>query len=79
MEVKSRHFTNVSVNGNNTVNYGVNNTASFMFTIPAYPDNPPTYPLTVFIATPNLQTTQSGWTAVADGYQRTYASQLSGG
>lgn len=79
VEVKSRHFTNVSVNGNNTVNYGVNNTASFMFTIPSYPDYPPTYPLTVFIATQNLQTTQSGWTAVAGGYQRTYASQPSGG
>ena len=34
--VKARHFANVSVNGNNTVNYGVNNTASFMFTIPSY-------------------------------------------
>lgn len=79
VEVKSRHFTNVSVNGDNTVNYGVNNTASFMFTIPSYPDYPPTYPLTVFIATQNLQTTQSGWTAVAGGYQRTYASQPSGG
>ena len=77
--VKARHFTNVSVNGNNTVNYGVNNTASFMFTIPSYPDYPPTYPLTVFIATQNLQTTQSGWTAVASGYQYTYTSQPSGG
>lgn len=77
--VKARHFTNVSVNGNNTVNYGVNNTASFMFTIPSYPDYPPTYPLTVFIATQNLQTTQSGWTAVAGGYQYTYTSQPSGG
>ena len=77
--VKARHFTNVSVNGNNTVNYGVNNTASFMFTIPSYPDYQPTYPLTVFIATQNLQTTQSGWTAVASGYQYTYTSQPSGG
>ena len=77
--VKARHFANVSVNGNNTVNYGVNNTASFMFTIPSYPDYPPTYPLTVFIATQNLQTTQSGWTAVAGGYQYTYTSQPSGG
>ena len=77
--VKARHFTNVSINGNNTVNYGVNNTASFMFTIPSYPDYPPTYPLTVFIATQNLQTTQSGWTAVASGYQYTYTSQPSGG
>lgn len=77
--VKARHFTSVSVNGNNTVNYGVNNTVSFMFTIPSYPDYPPTYPLTVFIATQNLQTTQSGWTAVAGGYQYTYTSQPSGG
>ena len=75
VEVKSRHFANVSVNGDNTVNYGVNNTASFMFNIPSYPDYPPAYPLTVFIATKNLQTTPSGWTAVAGVYQRTYASR----
>lgn len=49
-----------------------------MFIIPSYPDYPPTYPLTVFVATQNLQTTQSGWTAVAGGYQYTYASQPSG-
>lgn len=78
VEVKSRHFTNVSINSNNFVNYGANNTASFMFTIPSYPDYPPTYPLTVFIATENLQTTQSGWTAVTGGYQYTYTSQPSG-
>lgn len=78
VEVKSRHFTQVSINGNNTVDYGVNNTASFTFTIPTYPDYPPTYPLTVFIATENLQTTQSGWTAVAGGYQHIYTSQPSG-
>lgn len=78
VEVKSRQFTNVSINSNNFVNYGANNTASLMFTIPSYPDYPPTYPLTVFVATQNLQTTQSGWTAVASGYQYTYASQPSG-
>ena len=49
-----------------------------MFTISSYPDYPPTYPLTVFVATKKLQTTQSGWTAVPGGYQYTYASQPSG-
>lgn len=34
--------------------------------------------MTVFIATGNLHTTQSGWTPVNGGYQYTYASQLSG-
>ena len=46
--------------------------------MPSYPDYPVTYPLTVFIATENLHTTQSGWTAVDGGYQHTYASQPSG-
>lgn len=78
IEVKSRHFTDVAVNGNNLVNYGTNNTAQFTFTVPSYPDYPVTYPLTVFIATENLHTTQSGWTAVDGGYQHTYASQPSG-
>lgn len=78
VEVKSRQFTNVSINSNNLVNYGVNNTASLMFAIPSYPDYPATYPLTVFVATENLQTTQSGWTAVTGGYQHTYTSQPSG-
>ena len=78
VEVKSRQFTNVSINSNNFVNYGANNTASLMFTIPSYPDYPSTYPLTVFVATKKLQTTQSGWTAVSGGYQYTYASQPSG-
>lgn len=78
IEVKSRHFTNVAVNGNNLVNYGTNNTAQFAFTVPSYPDYPVTYPLTVFIATENLHTTQSGWAAVDGGYQHTYTSQPSG-
>lgn len=78
IEVKSRHFTDVAVNGNNLVNYGTNNTAQLTFTVPSYPDYPVTYPLTVFIATDNLHTTQSGWTAVDGGYQHTYASQPSG-
>lgn len=78
IEVKSRHFTDVAVNGDNLVNYGTNNTAQFTFTVPSYPDYPVTYPLTVFIATDNLHTTQSGWTAVDGGYQHTYASQPSG-
>lgn len=78
IEVKSRHFTDVAVNGDNLVNYGTNNTAQFTFTVPSYPDYPVTYPLTVFIATENLHTTQGGWTAVDGGYQHTYASQPSG-
>lgn len=78
IEVKSRHFTDIAVNGNNLVNYGTNNTAQFTFTVPSYPDYPVTYPLTVFIATENLHTTQSGWTAVDGGYQHIYASQPSG-
>lgn len=76
--VKSRHFTNVAVNGDNLVNYGANSAAQFTFTVPSYPDYPVTYPLTVFVATKNLQTTQSGWTAVTGGYQHTYTSQPSG-
>ena len=40
--------------------------------IPEYPDYPPTYPLTVFIATKNLTTSQAGWNAVNGGYSYTY-------
>lgn len=75
LDVKARHLTNVSINSNNLVNYGANNTARLMFTIPSYPEFPATYPLTVFIATKNLQTSQDGWTAVEGGYQHTYTSQ----
>lgn len=78
LDVKARHFTNVSVNGENLVNYGANSTAQVMFTIPTYPEYPATYPLTVFIATENLQTSESGWTAVDGGYQYTYTSQPTG-
>ena len=78
IEVKSRHFIDVAVNGSNLVNYGINSTAQVMFAVPSYPDYPVTYPLTVFIATEKLHTTQSGWTAVEGGYQHTYASQPSG-
>lgn len=78
VEVKSRHFTNVSVNDDNQVDYGVNSTAKLMFTIPSYPDYPTVYPLTVFVATENLQTTENGWVAVNGGYQHTYTSQPSG-
>lgn len=78
IEVKSRHFTDVAVNGSNLVDYGINSTAQVMFSVPSYPDYPVTYPLTVFIATEKLHTTQSGWTAVEGGYQHTYASQPSG-
>lgn len=75
LEVKARHFTDVAVNGNNLVNYGINSTAQLTFTIPSYPEYPASYPLTVFVATKNLQTSQSGWTAVEGGYQYTYTSQ----
>lgn len=75
LEVKARHFTDVAVNGNNLVNYGINSTAQLTFTIPSYPEYPTSYPLTVFVATKNLQTSQSGWTAVEGGYQYTYTSQ----
>jgi len=68
VDLKARHFTNVSINGNNLVNYGNGSKATLSFTIPAYPDYPPTYPLTVLIKTNNLTTTQSGWTAVGGGY-----------
>ena len=34
IEVKSRHFTNVAVNGDNLVNYGANSAAQFTFTVP---------------------------------------------
>lgn len=76
--LQSRHFTNVSVNGNNLVNYGRNSVAQLNFTIPDYPDFPVTYPLTVFVATKNLTTTQSGWTAVAGGYTYTYNTAPTG-
>ena len=73
-EVKliSRQFEGVSVNGNNMVTYGTGNSATLKFTIPEYPDYPPTYPLTVFIATKNLTTSQAGWNAVNGGYSYTY-------
>lgn len=78
VDLKARHITNASINGNNLVNYGANSQAILSFTIPAYPDYPPTYPLTVFVATNNLTTTQSGWTAVAGGYTHTYDSPPTG-
>lgn len=76
--LQSRHFANVSVNGDNLVNYGRNSVARLSFTIPDYPDFPAAYPLTVFVATKNLQTSQSGWTAVNGGYTYTYSTPPSG-
>ena len=48
------------------------------FTIPEYPDYPPRYPLTVFIATKNLTTSQAGWNAVDGGYSYTYNTAPAG-
>lgn len=68
----SRQFENVSVNNNNMIVYGKGNTATLRFTIPGYADYPPEYPLTVFVATTKLTTSQAGWTAVSGGYSYTY-------
>lgn len=76
--LQSRHFTDVSVNGDNLVDYGQNSVAQLAFTIPDYPDFPAVYPLTVFVATKNLKTTQSGWSAVEGGYAYTYNAAPSG-
>lgn len=78
IKLQSRYFADVSVNGNNVVNYGLNAAAVFHFTIPALTDTPPTYPLKVHIATQNLSTSDAGWTKVSDGYERTYASAPTG-
>ena len=68
----SRQFENVYVNNNNMIVYGKGNTATLRFTIPGYADYPPEYPLTVFVATTKLTTSQAGWTAVSGGYSYTY-------
>lgn len=68
----SHQFENVSVNSNNLVAYGEGNTAVLRFSLSESADMPPTYPLTVFVATNNLQTTQAGWTAVDGGYSYTF-------
>lgn len=60
------------------VAYGAGSSATLMFTIPEYPDYPPTYPLTVFVATKNLTTSQAGWNAVNGGYSYTYDTAPSG-
>jgi hypothetical protein len=76
--LRARHFINVSVNDNNIVNYANNATATYKFTLSDIAGSPATYPLTVFIATGNLKTSQSGWSAVTGGYSRTYTSAPSG-
>lgn len=68
----SRQFENLSVNGNNLVAYGKGNTAVLRFTLSETSEFPPSYPLTVFVATNNLQTSQSGWTAANGGYSYTF-------
>lgn len=74
LKLQSRYFTNVSVNGDNMVDYGMNKTAVFHFTIPELVDMPSTYPLKVHITTRNLSTTDNGWVKVDDGYEREYTS-----
>lgn len=68
----SHQFDNLSVNSNNLVAYGEGNTAVLRFTLSESADYPPSYPLTVFVATNNLQTSQSGWIAVDGGYSYTF-------
>lgn len=68
----SHQFENLSVNNNNLVAYGEGSTAVLRFTLSESTDYPPSYPLTVFVATENLQTDQAGWTAVDGGYSYTF-------
>ncbi|PXV59271.1 hypothetical protein CLV62_1398 [Dysgonomonas alginatilytica] len=79
--LQARHFSSVSINNTattNVVNYGTNATATYRFTLSDITGNLATYPLTVFIATSNLKTTQTGWTAVTGGYQYVYTTAPSG-
>lgn len=78
VDLISRQFENVSINGNNSVVYASGSPAELRFTIPDYPNLPDVYPLTVFVATNNLEIVSSGWTAVNGGYTYTYASHPSG-
>lgn len=78
IKLASRQFGNLSVNSNNLVAYGEGNTAVLRFTMPEFTDNPPSYPLTIFVATGNLQTSQAGWTAVDGGYNYTFTEPASG-
>lgn len=77
LELRARHFTDVVVNGSDLVNYGQGSTASLRFVISDLADLPAQYPLTVFIKTNNLTTTQTGWTKVSGGYTKVFASQTS--
>lgn len=77
--LQARHFINVSVNsGTNLVNYGQGETAAYSFTLSDIAGNQTTYPLTVFIQTDKLVTSQSGWTAVSGGYTHVFTSAPSG-
>lgn len=80
VDIKARHFTDLSVNGNNLVNYGSGSTATVNFTLSDVAGSPATYPLTVTIHTDNLQPApgQTGWTQVTGGYSHTYTSAPSG-
>lgn len=72
--LQARHFTSASINTNNIVNYGNNSAASLKFTLADIAGSAATYPLTVFVATANLKTSQAGWTAVTGGYNYTFSS-----
>lgn len=79
--LQARHFINVSINSTTTpniVSYAANATATYRFTLSDITGNLATYPLTVFIATNNLKTTQAGWTAVTGGYRYIYNTAPSG-
>lgn len=72
LNLTSHQFDNLSVNSNNLVAYGEGSTAVLKFTLSESADFPLSYPLTVFVATNNLQTSQAGWTAVDGGYSYTF-------
>ncbi|WP_029902075.1 hypothetical protein [Prevotella sp. 10(H)] len=76
IDVKARHFANLSVNQNNLVNYKSGSTAAIRFIIADLPEAPASYPLTVKITTNNLQpaASETEWTAVSGGYTHTYNS-----
>lgn len=76
--VQSLSFNNVSINGNNIVNYGTGSTATIHFDI-SIPENVSvTFPLTIHIVSSNLSTTDPGWSAENGGYKRTYTSMPKG-
>lgn len=63
-DLKGIRFGDVKINTANEVLYGAGSNAVLSFTAPEIA----TYPMTVFIATTNLKSDQSGLTAVSGGY-----------